>query len=532
MFEPCGAPATLSFNPQDPDIMRIGLYQKLFLWLLLNLVLLGLLAVALFGGVLIRGSNGLLPTYLFSSKVENVFRTISAHCQYKPADQWADILLQYSQDNKLFYTLYSLEKGFYPVGTPTIPVEVAETAKGMPRYPFTLCPDPSIVLPPYAPVSDGVGAPQYIDETAKHYAKSMEAGIPPSPRVLFMRAGEPARYWLARALFIPDENHHLHYVLLAASSDSLSGHGLFFDIDLMLAVLGGGLVASCLWWWPFVRHMSKPLLKMTAVSEKLATYEAGAFLSSPLDANICGVDPRRSDEIGRLAQSINVTAQHLYGTLFRQRQFISHIAHEINSPLARIQLGLAVMEDRMEGEARERVKKIISEVDLLSVLTGDILNFLRAESEHQTPVFEKVDLYSFIAKLIDAEAAEGNVSLSIESELTVSSSTRYLRRALANILRNSLKYAGKDLPIEVLVFEQGQHVRIDILDRGPGVPKEDLPLLANPFFRSSARYSGESGAGLGLSIVKYCIEACKGTVSFANRKPSGFVVSILLPREP
>lgn len=511
--------------------MRISLYQKIFFWLLLNLVLLGLLAAALVGGMLVKGSNGLLPSYLFSSNVENAFRTISAHCQYKPAGEWTDILTQYQQDNKLYYSLYSLEKGFYLGGMPQLPPAVRQAAEHMPRYPVTLCPDPAIVLPAYDPTFEGPDASLSIYSTSasQEAIKNMEAGIPTNPPVLFMRAGDSPRYWLARALFIPDEKHHLHYVLLAASSDSVSGHGLFFDVDLILAILLGGLAVSCFWWWPFMRHITRPLLKMTSVSEKLTADNASNFLSDPPGANICGIEPRRKDEIGRLAQSINVMAQHLYGTLFRQRQFISHIAHEINSPLGRLHLGLAVMEDRLDGAEQERVRGIIAEVDHLSVLTREILNFLRAESDQQTPVFERIDLCPFIRDVIEAEIPEGDVYLAVENNLAVHGSKSYLARALSNVLRNSLKHAGAGSLVEVKVTESGQQVQIDILDRGPGVPEQDLPLLAKPFFRSDAE-AKVTGAGLGLSIVKYCIEACKGTVQFANRKPSGFIVTILLPK--
>jgi Signal transduction histidine kinase len=310
----------------------------------------------------------------------------------------------------------------------------------------------------------------------------------------------------------------------------VSGYGLFFDVYLMLAILGGGGLVSCLWWWPFVRHISRPLLKMTAVSEKLATADASALLHSPPGANLCDVDPSRGDEIGRLAQSINVMAHHLYGTLARQRQFISHIAHEINSPLARVQLGLAVMEDRMTGDAQERVRKIITEVEHLSVLTGSILNFLRTESEYQTPLFERIELCPFIMEVINTEASSGNVHLAVADNLAVTSSRRYLGRAIANVLRNSIKYAGETILVEIKVAEQNGKVCITITDKGPGVPEDELPLLAKPFFRSSS-CAGESGAGLGLSIVKYCIEACNGSVSFANNKPTGFVVTMHLPVE-
>ncbi len=505
--------------------MRAGLYQKIFLWLLLNLALLGLLAAAMVGGLLVKGSNGLLPTYLFSSNVENAFRTISAHCQYKPVSQWAGILKQYDRGDTLLYAIHSLTGEFSLAGAPAVPDAVVATAARMPRFPFTLCPDPTIVLPG----SSGYAEPGDASQRLQIDTEGMAAGIPPSPRVLFMRAGEPARYWLARALYVPDNAGTLHYLLLAASSDSLSGNGLFFDVHLVLGILGGVLVVSCLWWWPFVRHISRPLLKMAAVSEQLTKEDSSIFSDARPDANICGVDPGRRDEIGRLAQAINVMARHLFGTLQRQRRFISHIAHELNSPIARIQLGLAVMEDRMDGDARERVRKIAAEVEYLSILTGDILNFLRAESEQQALHFEKIELCSFIMDLIETEIPDADIHLAVHPELSVNSYKGYLGRAVANVLRNAYKYAGEEGPIEVEVTEEGPGVRIEVRDKGPGVPEGDLALLGRPFFRSGSK-SPESGAGLGLSIVKYCVEACKGTVQFFNRKPSGFVVTLTIPR--
>lgn len=513
-------------QPRNLSTMRVGLYQKIFLWLLLNLILLGGLAAAVIGVALLKGSGGFLPTYLFSGNIESAFRTISAHCQYKPASQWAAILQQYSRNDELFYTIYSLDAGFNPADAPEVPAELAEAAENIPRYPFTLCPDPSIVLPGYAS-SGGMGADQARSSGTSH---GIETGIQPNPKALFMRAGNPARYWLAQALFIPDDKHDLHYVLLAASSNSLSGRGLFFDVRLILYILGGGLLISCLWWWPFVRHISKPLKKMTAVAEKLATDAADVLLRSPPGSNICGVNPAREDEIGWLGRSINVMAQHLYRTLFRQRRFISHIAHEISLPLADIRLGLAEMEADTGKEAGERIRWMSAEVEHLSILTGDIMSFLRAESAHQTPVFEKIELRPFITKIIGTEAADGNVRLFAAGNLSVYSSRRYLGRAIANVLRNSLKYAGTEQRVEILITDQDKQVRIEVLDRGPGVPEEDLALLAKPFFRSSSG-SAKSGAGLGLSIVKYCAEICKGTVSFANRRPSGFAVTILIPKD-
>lgn len=506
--------------------MRIGLYQKIFFWLLLNLVLLGLLGVAIVGGVLMKGSNGLLPTYLFSSNVENTFRAISAHCQYKPVSEWTGILRQYSAGERLQFAISSLAGEFSLAGAPAIPTEIIRTAALMPRFPFTLCPDPTIVLPaPGAEDEDAVIG----EEPLRVDTQGMEAGIPPSPQVLYMRAGSPARYWLARALYIPDDTKDLRYLLLASSSDSFSGHGLFFDVKLMLGILCGVVVVSCLWWWPFVRHISRPLLRMAAVSEQLTRENSSFFSDMPLDANNCGVDPKRSDEIGRLAQSINLMSRHLHGTLTRQRRFISHIAHEINSPLARIQLALAVMEDRSGGEAKERVRKIISEVEHLSVLTSDILGFLRTESEQQTPLVEKIEVRAFIMELVESEIPDADVHLLVHSEIRMHSYKSYVERAVSNVLRNAYKYAGGEGLIEIEIREEDGRVCMEVRDKGPGVPEVDLNRLGKPFFRSRPN-APQSGAGLGLSIVKFCIEACGGTVHFANRKPSGFVVAMQIPK--
>lgn len=199
------------------EIMRIGLYQKIFFWLLLNLIFLGGIAAALAGALYVRGCNGLFPPYLFSGNVENAFRIISAQCQYKPLEQWPGILAQHGRGGELFYSMLPLGERFEPGKTPDMPEEIVAAAANMPRLPFTLCPDPMIVLPAYESFTDESGAlrVQLVPHPQKKPPNAVLAGIQPTPPVLFLRAGEPPRYWLARALFIPDENQTRHYVLLA-----------------------------------------------------------------------------------------------------------------------------------------------------------------------------------------------------------------------------------------------------------------------------------------------------------------------------
>ena len=107
-----------------------------------------------------------------------------------------------------------------------------------------------------------------------------------------------------------------------------------------------------------------------------------------------------------------------------------------------------------------------------------------------------------------------------------------LVRALANIIRNAVKYAGDAGPIQVSAKRKENKTEIEIRDSGPGVPDDLLEQLFEPFFRPQpSRDRGSGGVGLGLAIVKTCIETCKGTVYARNLKPKGFAVTITLPSD-
>jgi two-component system sensor histidine kinase CpxA len=117
----------------------------------------------------------------------------------------------------------------------------------------------------------------------------------------------------------------------------------------------------------------------------------------------------------------------------------------------------------------------------------------------------------------------------IDPGIRVHASSELLTRALANLLRNAVKYAGNAGPIYVSAQRRKDAVAIEVRDSGDGVPEDLLNQLFEPFFRPEpSRNRDSGGVGLGLAIVKTCVEACKGTVTAANLKPNGFAVTITL----
>jgi len=117
----------------------------------------------------------------------------------------------------------------------------------------------------------------------------------------------------------------------------------------------------------------------------------------------------------------------------------------------------------------------------------------------------------------------------IDPGIRVIASSELLIRALANLVRNAVKYAGDAGPIYVSAEKRKDVVEIEVRDNGSGVPEDLLDQLFEPFFRPEASRDRDSGGvGLGLAIVKTCVETCKGAVSASNLKPNGFAVTITL----
>jgi len=122
------------------------------------------------------------------------------------------------------------------------------------------------------------------------------------------------------------------------------------------------------------------------------------------------------------------------------------------------------------------------------------------------------------------------IAQEIPDELTVLADYDLLVRAISNLLRNALRYSEGAGSITITAAREDGGMAIRVADSGPGVPEEELPKLFDAFYRLDASRTRETGGvGLGLTIVKTCIESCNGTVVAQNRQPHGLEVTIRLP---
>ncbi|WP_339136429.1 MAG: HAMP domain-containing sensor histidine kinase [Candidatus Electrothrix sp. GW3-4] len=337
---------------------------------------------------------------------------------------------------------------------------------------------------------------------------------------LFMRTKEPTRYWFGTKLpLFSDPRQPPEFGLLLAYSDSITGNGFFFDPLPWMVVSAAVLLISVLLWIPLVRHITKPIIRMTRAAEEIAKGNFNVSINEP-----------RADEIGRLATTINHMATRLDEFVKGQKRFLGDAAHELGSPVARIQFGLGVLEQRLEGGNQERVQDVMEDVEEMSKLIRELLAFSRADMNSGAIELEQILLLPVVEAAVRREATP-TVQIDVQTDPGISAlaSADLLTRALANLLRNAVKYAGEAGPITVTAQEKDGQVILIVKDSGPGVAKEYLDRLFDPFFRPEpSRDRDSGGVGLGMAIVKTCVAACKGTVSARNREPKGFAVTIIL----
>ncbi len=341
-----------------------------------------------------------------------------------------------------------------------------------------------------------------------------------SPR-LMIRTQDPTKYWAGIIIPVHLQRHGPpRPAMLLAVSDSITGKGFFFDPAPWISATVLVLLLSVLFWIPLVRKITKPLERMTKATEKIAMGRFDVKIHAP-----------GSDEIGRLGRAINHMTSRLSGYVNGQKRFLGDVAHELGSPIARIQLGLAILEQMVDKNSRGRLRDVSEDVTHMSNLVNELLSFSRAEMMPKEIKLLKTNLLKVVQKAVDREKQKGiDIIIDVPHEMTVYAAPELLTRALANLIRNAVRYAGHYGPIKVSAAKHAGNIIIDVVDSGPGVADEFLDKLFEPFYRTEPSRKRESGGvGLGMAIVKTCIETCKGSVTAKNLKPSGFAVTIILP---
>jgi two-component system sensor histidine kinase CpxA len=347
--------------------------------------------------------------------------------------------------------------------------------------------------------------------------------------------GEPSASSMHRglaAIVIPLKGSDGHTYIYG--SELLSGPGAAFGVDLKVVLMriGLALTVSGLICYFLTRYLTRPILRLRAVSQQISAGQ----LSARADA---GLESRR-DEMGDLVRDFNSMANTTETLISSQRQLLYDVSHELRSPLARLNVAL----DLLRGRVGEVPALNHMQIDLqrLNETIGRLLTVAKLEAsstlQHSARV-NLLDLVSSIAADVDFEAQErgSRVEVAESNDLAVLGDPSLLRSAIENVLRNALRFTAPGTPVEVLLQAapafNGDRAIIVVRDHGPGVPPEELIRIFKPFYRLfESRGNDSNGAGLGLAIAERILRLHGGRICATNADGGGLSVEIILPRMP
>ena len=243
-------------------------------------------------------------------------------------------------------------------------------------------------------------------------------------------------------------------------------------------------------------------------------------------------------EAREVAEMLNLRLDALASAEKEQQQFIADVSHELRTPLTvmRGSLEVALEEDRPAEEYREAIGNALLEVRHLARLSQNLLFLARGQAGRITLSFANVDLVKFLsdvtADLLPAVTDKG-LELAVdlpEEPVRAFIDADRMQQVLHNLLENAIRYTATGGRIRVALTSSPSQARIEVSDTGIGIPEANLPFVFERFFRSDgARRAYPGGSGLGLSIVKWIVDAHKGAVEAESHVGAGSTFRVKLP---
>lgn len=216
---------------------------------------------------------------------------------------------------------------------------------------------------------------------------------------------------------------------------------------------------------------------------------------------------------------------------------LSMVSHDFRSPLTSIKASVGSMlqaKSSLDPDTQSQLLQgVDQETDRLNKMVGNILDLSRLEADAWTPKKEPTLVTELVGSVLDSFGEEENQRIKLEiadRNKEFSFDIVQMTQVLRNLIENALKYSRDEVTVK---FYNGNNMmNIDVLDRGPGLPRGEEKEIFKPFQRSkSLQESSTPGMGVGLAVCKGLVEAHKGTITAANQTGGGAVFHISLPQD-
>lgn len=290
------------------------------------------------------------------------------------------------------------------------------------------------------------------------------------------------------------------------------------------------------------RGMTRPLRDMAAAAHRMEEGDYGARVATT-----------SRDEVGSLASAFNEMSERLESLERMRRDLVANVSHDLRTPIAALRARLENILDGVEAPDPAVLQVMLAQSDRLGRLVDQLLDLSSLDAGTAPMARERVDVGALVTRVLAeirvglAPDAVAPIPVVPDPAPAVLGDGERLHQVLFNLVDNAVRYAASAEATEVAVSAAGDgEVRIEVRDRGPGIPAEHLPRVFERFYRADAAraITGAThgavtaattgavtggGTGLGLTIARSIVEAHGGRIAAAPRDGGGTTVSVVLP---
>jgi signal transduction histidine kinase len=285
----------------------------------------------------------------------------------------------------------------------------------------------------------------------------------------------------------------------------------FFYRELMLfciEIFVFGAIFISAW---SIRRFTRPLKKFKSAADRLG-----------VDLHSAPIDLYGPKVVRETARAMNQMQARIQDLIRDRTQMLAAISHDLRTPITRMKLRIQLLDNQKAEELCCR------DLDEMNEMIRAVLDFSRQDANKADKT--KIDLVSMLTTICDDHTDMGHqVSLALPdvTRIPVLARSMDLKRALDNIINNACRYGSY---AKVGCILKGKKVLIAIADDGPGIPKDELHRVFEPFYRADkSRNRDTGGVGLGLAVTHEIIRAHAGEINLENIEPHGLKVTIRLP---
>lgn len=298
-------------------------------------------------------------------------------------------------------------------------------------------------------------------------------------------------------------------------------------IDLSYAITGVlGFILAFILSYYLSNRISRPLSELTVATQQIAE---GAYGKR--------VEITGYQEVERLGAAFNTLSQNLSRNETLRKNMIADISHELRTPLAAQRGYLEALDDGVMGFDREALEVLARNNLLLSRLVEDLRQLALADAGQLELHLRPLDIGQTLREAAEdfAHASqEGGVgvALSISRGLPeLKGDPERLSQVISNLLQNALAHSPRGGSITLEAKREGEEVVVSVSDQGPGIDREELPMIFERFYRTDRSRTRESGgSGLGLSIARSLVDAQGGRMWAESECGKGTTILFTLPQ--